>query len=127
MAEDHPWVGASMSLAEFARARHVLVTSPSSGHVLVDGILASQGVVRNFVARVPQFSVLPYLVAHTDLLVVLPSRVARLFVSLGSLKSLELPVAIPSFEVRAHWHTRHHDNPAHRWMRDQLVETLRVL
>lgn len=127
MAEDHPWIGESMSIEAFARARHVLVTSPSSGHVLVDGILASQGIVRNIVARVPQFSVLPYLVSHTDLLVVLPSRVARLFVSVGSLKSLDLPVAIPTFEVRAHWHGRQQDNPAHRWMREQLVETLQVL
>lgn len=127
MAEDHPWIGSSISIQEFARARHVLVTSPSSGHVLVDGILASQGVVRNIVARVPQFSVLPYLVSHTDLLVVLPSRVARLFVTLGGLKSLALPVAIPRFEVRAHWHARQQDNPAHRWMREQLVDTLRGL
>lgn len=127
MAQDHPWIGESMSIDEFARARHVLVTSPSSGHVLVDGILASQGIVRNVVARVPQFSVLPYLVSNTDLLVVLPSRVARLFVTVGSLKALEVPVAIPGFEVRAHWHARQQDNPAHRWMREQFVETLSLL
>ena len=127
MSEDHPWIGASMSIEEFARARHVLVTSPSSGHVLVDGILAGQGIVRNVVARVPQFSVLPYLVAHTDLLVVLPSRVSRLFDSLGHLKTLALPVDIPTFEVRAHWHARQQDNPAHRWMRENMVETLRLL
>jgi DNA-binding transcriptional LysR family regulator len=127
LAEDHPWMGDAISIEDFARARHLLVTSPSSGHALVDGILASQGIVRNVVARVPQFSVLPYLVAHTDWLVVLPSRVARLFVRQGGLKSLDVPVPIPTFEVRAHWHARQQDSPAHRWLREELVDTLRGL
>jgi len=127
MAQDHPWIGDALSVEEFARARHVQVTSPSSGHALVDGVLTSQGIVRNVVSSVPQFSVLPFLVPHTDLLVILPSRVARLFVSQGGLKALDIPVSIPGFEVRAHWHVRQHDNPAHRWLRSEMFETLRRL
>lgn len=127
LAEDHPWIGMSMALEDFARARHVLVTSPSSGHAMIDGILASQGITRNVVAQVPQFSVLPYLVAHTDLLVVLPSRVAKLFAKQGGLKFLDIPVPIPRFEVRTHWHIRQQNHPAHRWLREELVDTLRHL
>lgn len=127
MCADHPWIGNAISIDELARARHVLVTSPVSGHVLVDGILAGQGITRNVVARVPQFSVLPYLLARTDLLVVLPSRVAQLFVAQGGLKTMPLPVTIPSFEVRVHWHSRQQDNHAHRWMREELIAALQGL
>lgn len=127
MAKDHPWIGEDMELSDFARARHVLVTSPSSGHAMIDGILAGQGIVRNVVAQVPQFSVLPYLVSNTDLLVALPSRVARLFVEQGRLKCLEIPVPLPRFEVKVHWHTRQDSNPANRWLREELMQTLRPL
>ncbi|WP_038203039.1 LysR family transcriptional regulator [Xenophilus azovorans] len=127
MARNHPTIGRSMSVEDFARARHVQVNSPASGHTLIDGILAGQGIVRNVVARVPQFSVLPYLVADTDLLVVLPVRVARLFVARGGMKALPIPASIPHFEVRMHWTARHQDNPAHRWMREQVAATLKKL
>ncbi len=127
LAERHPHIDQALSVEDFARSRHVLVTSPSSGHALVDGVLASQGIVRKVVARVPQFSVLPYLLADTDLLVVLPSRVAQLFVRQGGLKALALPMSTPSFDVRAHWHVRQQDHAAHRWMREELIEALRHL
>ncbi|MDN4590285.1 LysR family transcriptional regulator [Xenophilus aerolatus] len=127
MADDHPTIRNRMTTNEFARARHVLVTSPASGHTLIDGILAGQGVVRNVVARIPQFSVLPYLVADTDLLVILPKRVAELFVQRGGMKALPIPVPLPHFEVRMHWHVRHQENSAHRWLREQVAAALRKL
>jgi DNA-binding transcriptional LysR family regulator len=123
----HPSIGETMTLAQFAAARHIMVTSPSSGHALVDGVLSQQGIQRNVVARVPQFTVLPQLLARSDLLVILPSRVARLYVAQGGLRALPLPLEIPPFEVRVHWHPRQESLAAHRWMREEVVRTLSVL
>lgn len=126
LSSDHPVIRThEMTLSEFAAARHIMVTSPSSGHGLVDSTLAQQGIFRNVVARVPQFTVLPQLLAQSDLVVVLPSRVAALYAAQGGLKALPLPVAIPEFDVRMHWHARQDGVSSNRWLRDEVVATVR--
>lgn len=127
MSATHPTIGDTMSLKAFAAARHVMVSAPRSGHFLVEDALAQRGVNRNIVARVPQFTVLPQLLSRSDLLVLLPSRVAKLYVSQGGLKALDLPVELPDFQVQAHWHARHEYGAAHRWLIDEVVGTLSKL
>lgn len=124
MSADHPTIGNVMSLDEFVSGRHIMVSSPFSGHQLIDDALAERNVSRRIAARVPHFTVLPQLLAESDLLVILPSRVAGLYVRQGGLKALELPVAIPEFKVRVHWHLRHESSTAHRWLIDEIVATL---
>ena len=127
MSEEHPSIDAAMTIREFAAARHIMVDSPSSGHRLVDDELAKRGVSRNVVARVPNFTVLPQLLSQSDLLVVLPSRVALLYVAQGGLKAMPLPVRLGKFDVQVHWHTRHESGPAHQWLREEIVQTLSKL
>ena len=69
MSASHPSIGERMSLAAFSAARHVMVSSPRSGHFLIEDMLAERGINRNIVARVPQFTVLPQLLSQSDLLV----------------------------------------------------------
>ena len=52
---------------------------------------------------------------------VLPSRVAGLYAAQGGLKALPLPVDVPSFEVRLHWHPRQEGVTAHRWIPAQVL------
>lgn len=124
LAQDHPGVGEAIDLQTFGRVRHVMVTSPSSGHALIDGALAERGVQRNVVALVPQFSVLPSLLEDSDLVVVLPARVAQLYARERRLRTVELPVPIASFEVRLYWHARQDGVPAHRWLREEVARAL---
>ena len=58
--------------------------------------------------------------------VLLPSRVASLYVLQGGLKALPLPVPLPDldFQVQAQWHARHEYSAAHRWLVDEIVQTL---
>ncbi|MBS0449367.1 MAG: LysR family transcriptional regulator [Proteobacteria bacterium] len=124
VSADHPAAGKKLTLGEFVQGRHLMVTSPSSGHALIDGALAQKGVRRTVVALVPQFSVLPSLVQDSDLMVTLPERVARLFAVQGRLAVLDLPVDIPAFNVQAHWHARSDNSPAQTWLRSEVTETL---
>ncbi|WP_036595587.1 LysR family transcriptional regulator [Ottowia thiooxydans] len=127
VSEEHPMAHGILELADFMRARHVMVSSPNSGHALIEGALAQRGIRRNIVALVPQFSVLPSLVEGSDLMVILPERVAGLFASQRKLKKVEIPVALPDFEVRVHWHARAESSPAHRWLREEVIKTLSKL
>jgi DNA-binding transcriptional LysR family regulator len=127
MSAGHPSIRDTMTLREFASARHIMVASPQSGHRLVDEELARRGISRNVVARIPQFTVLPQLLSQSDLLVVLPSRVAQLYVAQGGLKAMPLPVSLASFDVQVHWHMRQESGVAHQWLHAEIVKTLSAL
>lgn len=124
MSAMHPTISGEMSQSQFVTARHVMVSSPRSGHALVEDALAQLGVQRNIVARVPQFTVLPELLSQSDLLVILPSRVANLYVSQGALKATSLPVELPDFQVKVHWHRRQDTSVAHQWLVEEIVKVL---
>ncbi|MGB3071414.1 MAG: LysR family transcriptional regulator [Ottowia sp.] len=124
LSADYPVGEAGLGLSEFQQARHVMVTAPSSGHAFIDSALAQRGVRRNMVALIPHFSALLEVLEGSDLLVIIPSRVAHLFASQKKLKVIELPVELPEFQVRMHWHVRSDSSPAHRWLRDAVVQSL---
>lgn len=127
MRRDHPDVGATLALDAFLRARHVMVNSPFSGHRLVDDALAERGVARDIAIRIPHFTMLPQLLAQSDLMVILPSRVAALFASQSPCRSVDLPVPVPAFEVRLHWHGHYARHATTQWLVAQLREALRGL
>jgi DNA-binding transcriptional LysR family regulator len=60
------------------------------------------------------------IVANSDLVAVVPWRLADLFATRVAIKVLPPPVAIPQFGVCIHWHERYHYDPAIRWMRRAL-------
>ena len=127
LSSDYPLPNGGLRLEDFIQARHVMVTSPVSGHALIESALSQRGVRRNVVALVPQFSVLPTLVEGSDLFVALPERVAKLFAKERKLQVAEIPVELPGFEVRLHWHVRSEGSAAHRWLREEMIQTLSKL
>lgn len=120
---DHP-LGrrASLTLKEFLSARHVLISSMGSGHQVLERTLAEHGVEENVALRVPHFVVVPLIVAGTDLIVSLPSRVAEASARLVKVKVHPLPIPIPSFDVSLYWHARVENDAANRWLRGAMLE-----
>jgi DNA-binding transcriptional LysR family regulator len=120
---DHP-LGrrAPLTLKEFLAARHVLISSMGSGHQVLERTLAEHGVEENVALRVPHFVVVPLIVAGTDLIVSLPSRVAEASARLVKVKVHPLPIPIPSFDVSLYWHARVENDAANRWLRGAMLE-----
>jgi len=120
---DHP-LGrrGPLSLKEFLSARHVLISSMGSGHQVLERTLAEHGVEENVALRVPHFMVVPLIVASTDLVVSVPSRVAEASARLAKVKVHPLPIPIPSFDVSLYWHARVENDAANRWLRGAMVE-----
>jgi DNA-binding transcriptional LysR family regulator len=65
--------------------------------------------------------VLPFVIAKTDLVVILPGRLGEVFASLVSLKLLAPPVALPAYEINVYWHERVHRDPENRWLRQTFI------
>jgi DNA-binding transcriptional LysR family regulator len=120
---DHP-LGrrAPLTIKEFLAARHVLIASMGSGHQALERTLAERGVQDNVALRVPHFVVVPLIVAGTDLIVSLPSRVAQASSRLVKVKVHPLPIPIPSFDVKMYWHERVENDAANQWLRNALKE-----
>jgi DNA-binding transcriptional LysR family regulator len=66
--------------------------------------------------------VLPMIVANSDLVAVVPGRLADLFATRVPIKVMPPPVPMQQFSVCIHWHERYHHDPAIRWMRRTFVD-----
>ena len=119
---DHPVIGATISARQFREAAHVLVSYVGTGHQVIEETFVGAGLNARIAVRVPHFLVVPMILARTDLIVTVPSRVAAVFAQRGEFKVLPLPLRMPSFEVQLHWHQRFHQDPANRWLRQLMTE-----
>jgi DNA-binding transcriptional LysR family regulator len=119
---DHPVIGDRISAKQFRAAAHVLVSYAGTGHQMIEETFLKEGLGERIAVRVPHFLVVPMILARTDLVVTVPSRVAEVFAQSGNFKVLKLPLPMPSFEVRLHWHQRFHQDPANRWLRQVMAE-----
>lgn len=118
----HPLFKDGMTPEAFAAAPHALADEAGLAHELLDRWLNKHGVQREVKLSVPQFMVLPMVIASSDLLVLMPSRVAEQFAKVLPLKLLEPPLKLPSYDIRLFWHERYHDDPANRWLRSVFVD-----
>ncbi|GAB5468099.1 MAG: LysR family transcriptional regulator [Rhodospirillales bacterium] len=123
----HPLAGASgapgMDLEAFCAAEHLLI-SPDKGDFTgpTDLALAQLGRRRRVGLVCPSFSVAGSVLEQTDLIAVLPERL--LLQMRRDLKTFELPLKVPGFELLALWAERVHHDPLHIWFRQLCCEAL---
>ncbi len=67
------------------------------------------------------FMVLPAIVRATDLGVVMPRNIARLFSEAGGYTIIEPPFPLRDFTVALHWSRRYEADPGNRWLRQTVV------
>jgi DNA-binding transcriptional LysR family regulator len=118
---DHPAIGKKLTRKLFLAASHALV-SYKGGHRVIEEALERAGLARRIALRVPHFTVVPMVLERTDLILTLPSRVARVYQQRGRFRSLPPPVPIPPADVAAHWHERYERDPGNRWLREMIME-----
>ncbi|MCT9070388.1 LysR family transcriptional regulator [Cupriavidus gilardii] len=118
----HPGLRRKPTPAQFCRLEHVIV-SPDGGGFLgpTDEALAARGLSRRVVLSVPHFLFVLSVLASTDLVAMLPSRLVR---DAAGIKVVEAPIEIPGYEMSMLWHERVHRDPAHRWLRDTIVASV---
>lgn len=97
--------------------------SPDGGgfYGVTDAALAELGLTRRVVMSVPHFLFMSSVLINTDLVALLPSRLVR---HNPALRVVDPPVKIQGFEMSMLWHERVHRDPAHQWLREQIVASL---
>lgn len=84
----------------------------------INAARAEHGLSRRVVLSVTHFMFLSRVLQSTDLAVVASYRLVK---DDAGLQLFDLPFAIPGFEMMMLWHERSHRDPAHRWLREQIV------
>ena len=76
-----------MTLEAFQNTQHAIADATGMAHAAVDRFLLSHRIQRDAILRVPGFHVLPTIIANSDLLAVIPARLAETFAAVTSLLS----------------------------------------
>ncbi|MBK9315745.1 MAG: hypothetical protein IPM55_16090 [Acidobacteria bacterium] len=85
-------------------------------------MLENQGKSRRQTILVPHFTSVPFLVAASDLIGVVPEGLVGRFGHLG-LQAIALPFEIAPFRLTMAWHERYDNDPAHAWLRERIRRT----
>jgi DNA-binding transcriptional LysR family regulator len=125
--EDHPVVGETLDLETWLSLPHMLVSPRGRDGGLVDRVLAEWGRTRRVRRTVPQFLVAAFLLAQSDEVLTVSARIAASVRGLLPLRELSPPIALPHYTLQLLWHPRHDSDPAHRWLRERLVEVSAAL
>lgn len=119
--DGHPRVKSRLSLETFVDLPHAFIAPRGTPGGIVDDVLEAQGLTRRVAVMVQSFLVAPWLVAQSDLIITLAERLARALSNTLPLRVLKPPLVIPDFAMELAWHERRHLDPAHRWLRAELV------
>ncbi len=128
--QDHPRIGKRLSLAQFAAEWHLVVGRYQHGAEnffrSLDGDLERElekkSIARKVAMRVPHFLAVPNIIAATDLLCVVPRRLAEVYAAAGQVRLLPLPIRSESFRVSQFWHRRFDLDQGNRWLRQLIGE-----
>ena len=113
-------------MKRFLSYDHVLV-SPSNGSFSgpADDALAARGLKRRVALSVPSFLVLLEILQTDDLVALGPKRL--LTGRSHALRLIRPPIEVQGFDTVAAWHSRTHEDSAHAWLRDRLVQVAKEL
>lgn len=118
----HPALKRRPTLVKFCKLDHAIVSPDGGGFQgATDTMLAERGMSRRVVLSVPHFLFLEAVLARTDLVAVVPSRLVRWNTTL---QVVEPPLEFPDIEILMLWPERVHRDPAHRWLREYIADSV---
>lgn len=121
VSKQHPAARRGWDTEAWLAAEHIAPTPTHPGaRGFIDEHLASQGLVRNIVARCPHFGLIPAMVAGSLLVLTTGRQYCERFVDHLPVQVLACPVDFPRMMYYQLWHERTHASSAGRWLREQI-------
>ncbi|MEI7785541.1 MAG: LysR family transcriptional regulator [Betaproteobacteria bacterium] len=118
--QGHPLADQPLTLDSYCEARHMLVSFSGRAYGFIDEALAALGRRRQVVLTVNQFFTAGRVVAHSNLLTVLPRHFVRVTGIADALVLKPLPFEVPAVHVDALWHRRNQLRGSHQWLRQAV-------
>ncbi|MDD0974165.1 LysR family transcriptional regulator [Pseudomonas fontis] len=118
LRQGHPMAKDKISLDDYLAMTHIHISSRRNGLGYVDLALGKMGVQRKIALRSQHYLMASQVLQQTDMVMTVPERFARRH----QLNYVSLPVEVPALETHLYWHESTDQDPANRWMREQMIE-----
>ena len=115
------------TLKQYLQLPHALVETLDGQQTMVDRPLAQLGAKRRVAVTLPFFVPAIFAIAHTDLVLTVPLRLAKITAPLAGVRMVGPPREIKPFPYFMAWHPRLTSEPAHAWFADQLRIAARTI
>ncbi|MGL5836173.1 MAG: LysR family transcriptional regulator [Waterburya sp.] len=122
--KNHPaLIQKPITLDVFANLSHALHTIRRDEIGVIDRVLAKHNLQRRVALTVPHMLVLPSIIASTDLITVIPARMAQYFSRINEIEVFDLPINLDPWTISMLWSQLSDNDEAGRWLR-QTLQTL---
>lgn len=121
---DHESINETMSEGDFVNHPHVLYTPQEGKWGVVADLLSAQGIEHRTKVYTTHAYAIPQIIANTNLITVIPKRLAQTFLQFGRFRLLTPPFDMPTLSVRQFWHLRTNNSQPDIWLRNLITNQL---
>ncbi|MXQ09351.1 LysR family transcriptional regulator [Alphaproteobacteria bacterium GH1-50] len=129
--KDHPRLaragvnpGETVPLDLFCDLSHVVMSPEGKTETLSDDVLARMGRARRTVMSMPYFAGIYLALEQSDLVALLPTKLAGHVAERHGLALYRPPIEVPPVLLAMVWKATATSNPAHRWLREVVFDEL---
>lgn len=123
----HPLVREGMSIEQYCGLRHLIRDWPHGDVRPTEEILFAHGLRRREFVLVDSFLVVPAIIASTDAVATLPTRLAEHFAKTHDLRLCSPPGGAAEFPIFLYWRKAMDEDEGHRWLRELIAGLFRRL
>lgn len=113
-----------LDLDNYLLRPHISVSVDGCSNGEIDRLLRDEGLQRRIAISVPHWRTAPSMISNTDLILTVATRTLDNALLDEELVSLSPPLPIPPFPFVQLWHNRFGEDPAHRWLREQMRQVV---
>jgi DNA-binding transcriptional LysR family regulator len=121
----HPAIDGAVDIDTYLKQDHILASSRRRGPGLEDFELSRFGLERRVRLRCQHYFAACRVVSQTDMILTMPGRYAHIANDQFGNQILPFPLEVPAFDVFLYWHANVDNDPANRWFREQVIQSIK--
>lgn len=119
----NPLLKSPLSAETYAKAEHIVVLYfESRADLYSEQFIEKLGFKRRVVLTVPNALAAIECLPDTHLIAVLPSLIVKRLANTADFISQPAPFPCPPSEIKMAWHPKNKNDPAHRWLRETIID-----
>jgi DNA-binding transcriptional LysR family regulator len=117
---DHPIAKRRFDIATVLSYPHLVVSATGTRRAIFDDLLVPHGLRRDALVTVTNFTVVPQLLHHSDMIGVFTGLAADVFRRAFGLTTRPVPIEVGKIATNMVWQARYDKDNKHQWLRRQI-------